>query len=334
MAQSVACGAAEVQSPSARPLGFLDLDKDIRLQVYDILEGRTKPYRYHTTCREDDDVCWQCRIWNEFEVAKKNLRLTCWTSAEEWTPAFFRSTTICLNSRRTPPMFKDMFLNDQADDALRPSGRAVKLSDSVKDWTDPTHCTQKLFRLRESAIKNLRNIEFAWSRKDTFPSVSATDDTRRTGYRLDAERLHEFGAIVRHHTPKLRLEKLSILYWPCDRYLWTPRPYDILGVNVTRLQLISEKLYVELFERKWAPTQRKGGSSSHCFDDCAIKIYYRWKKPTLIADCSDTVDPYSLPVEEDADGYSSGDSFSLSDSDDSSDGDAELSDSNEEDMSA
>ncbi|KAI1617765.1 hypothetical protein EDD36DRAFT_413477 [Exophiala viscosa] len=279
MAQSVACGAAEVQSPSAGPS-----DSSISTKISD--------FRYMT-------------FWRVVPS------LTATTQPAEKT-----------TTRRTPPMFKDMFLNDQADDALRPSGRAVKLSDSVKDWTDPTHCTQKLFRLRESAIKNLRNIEFAWSRKDTFPSVSATDDTRRTRYRLDAERLHEFGAIVRHHTPKLRLEKLSILYWPCDRYLWTPRPYDILG------------LYVELFERKWAPTQRKGGSSSHCFDDYAIKIYYRWKKPTLIADCSDTVGPYSLPVEEDADGYSSGDSFSLSDSDDSSDGDDELSNSNEEDISA
>ncbi|KAK5036365.1 hypothetical protein LTS07_002092 [Exophiala sideris] len=267
MASPVAPNTAEVQIPSGRALGFLDLDKDIRLQVYNILEAQPFSDVYgwdrilmkHSSPDDYNELV-------ETEGTRKSLRLTCWTIAEEWTPAFFRSTTICLNSQenqRTPSMFRDAFLNCEREDAIRLRELPDRLGDSLTKKNDSA---ERLLRLRDSAIQNIRRIEYNGSRPGMF--VSIHDDWEDTEvrcpnmYRSDAKRLREFGAIFRHHQPRLRLETLSVI---CNDesqvfFLWkeitrcigqTKAATLLRGATVTRLQ--DDDSGIQLFFRRPSP---------------------------------------------------------------------------------
>ena len=47
---------------------------------------------------------------SEFKVTRESLRFVSKLIKEEWTPAFLRSTTICLDWQRTPWLFETVFL--------------------------------------------------------------------------------------------------------------------------------------------------------------------------------------------------------------------------------
>lgn len=270
MAEPLAPSAAKVQPSSKRPLGFLDLDRDIRFQVYDILEDRPKndlrkrsyqdygsysdPEGYYSTWM------WVSYDFDKFEITRKSLRLTCWTIAEEWTPAFFRSTTICMNGQRTPPMFIDFFLEYAKDGAARPSDHEVEPSDSA---VNRNAFVDKPIEWRQSAVKNIRRIEFAWSRDDNFIFFSPWEVNRcRNKYRSDAKRLQEFGAILRHHKPKLRLETVHVAYWPGEsRYMLS----HFSLFDRVRLADISVRLYMRTSRSKWLPPCKCGNQTRSSF---------------------------------------------------------------------
>ncbi|KIV85447.1 hypothetical protein PV11_01141 [Exophiala sideris] len=351
MASPVAPNTAEVQTPSGRALGFLDLDKDIRLQVYDILEaqpfsdvnGWDRILMKHFSPDEYNELV-------ETEGTRKSLRLTCWTIAEEWTPAFFRSTTICLNSQenqRAPSMFRDAFLNCKREDAIRLRELPDKLGDSLTKENDSA---ERLLRLRESAIKNIRRIEYNGSRPGMFVSIHEDwEDTEvrcPNMYRSDAKRLREFGAILRHHQPRLRLETLSVICYDESQVF-------LLWKEITRSALMKmhwtnkSRLYIGVFEEQMTSTLLRGATVTRLQDDdSGIQLFFRRPPPaacrsTEVTDPDHDSDSDKFCFADTSEGTSeNGDNDTESDPDDDGtsngddDDDDEIPDSDEEDMSS
>lgn len=106
----------------APSLNFLDFPKEIRLSVYAVLKDFATEHREATEAGtlHDSHLSHGLRSGKSYDFrritrTRKNLRLTCKQINEEWSPLFWKSTTICIDRSRSPKQFSETVVSSGTD---------------------------------------------------------------------------------------------------------------------------------------------------------------------------------------------------------------------------
>ncbi len=112
--------ASAQASPDVIPLFLRANFQDVRFMVYDILEAQPSndfdPADRNTVADQTEE---EYELLQKFGETRKALRETCKQIKDEWSGKFLRSTTICLNTVRTPERFEAELLNSLNRDDIK-----------------------------------------------------------------------------------------------------------------------------------------------------------------------------------------------------------------------
>ncbi|KAJ9500330.1 hypothetical protein H2202_004125 [Exophiala xenobiotica] len=240
MAESPSVPESAIEA-SSKPFPFLKLNKDIRFMVYDILEALPR----NDMDREDRDRVSSFGVgeYGEFEkftVTRKSLRLTCKQIKNEWTPAFLRSTTFCLDLNRMPMAFEIFVLNN----------------------------------LSKTEIMNVRRLAFNGSRQGLFAKYGCPH--LRSS---DAEVLRSLASVLIRHEERLILETLDVEFCDDFGPRLLRRENEVTVEQITRYSSRAgycwNPYYIGMFETQMLGTVLKGASVLHLLERGALQLFFR-----------------------------------------------------------
>ncbi|KAK5278900.1 hypothetical protein LTR40_008539, partial [Exophiala xenobiotica] len=243
MAESPSVPESAIEA-SSKPFPFLKLHKDIRFMVYDILEA----FPRNDMDREDRDRVAGFGIgefdkFTKFTVTRKSLRLTCKQIKNEWTPAFLRSTTFCLDLYRMPMAFEIFVLNN----------------------------------LSKTEIMNVRRLAFNGSRQGLFAKYGCPH--LRSS---DAEVLRSLASVLIRHEERLILETLDVEFCDDFGPRLLRRENEVTVEQIRQYRFRSRyygtRYYIGTFETQMLGTVLKGASVLHLLERGALQLFFRRRK--------------------------------------------------------
>jgi hypothetical protein len=231
--------------------------------------------------------------FTKFTVTRKSLQLTCKQIKNEWTPAFLRSTTFCLDLNRMPLAFEIFVLNN----------------------------------LSKTEIMNIRRLAFTGSRQGLFAKYGCPH--LRSS---DAEVLRSLASVLIRHEERLILETLDIEFCDDFGPRLLRRENEVTVEQITRYRSRAgycwNPYYIGMFETQMLGTVLKGASVLHLLERGALQLFFRRQKPADVRlqdhrSASDSrPELYSREAEWDQGTYSSNATTSTEE-DDSCDGGAD-----------